>query len=1554
MAQASEHRESSRRFRASGSDTMVSHAVRLAVVAALLWPLCGVAGGAPPPICGNALIEEGETCDDGGTCFGGVSHGARCPVAVGGVDCGDGSCRPAGGDGCAKNCTEEHVLPFPLGDFSTTGSSTFVQARSFAIDFPIAGELTLHIGAPTGDAGSRSAVVADGEYQVGEIPVVARVADNGLPPLPVGNQFACACLRLIAERTCGARPTGAACDSNADCPGSVCDFVHGPGNAASGTISCGGRDTSYLATLDSLAGGPYGIELGNGLPQSGAGLVWLSTLTSTISSPCNSTDARAMGGDGLPCTDDDPIVPRAVPSLLTTGRAAARVLNADGESEAAISVDHDCNDGPCRASAVGSPFSCAALLEAPASSRGAGLVAAIPLANGTPFGDAVLLTEFRAFGLAPLATPTATPDSANTPTPVKTSTPLPPTATRTRTANLLRVTNTAAAGPGSLRAALAAAGDRDTVVLTDLSGTIQLAGAALDIAAGVTIVGPGPERLTVSGGGTGRVFSVTTFQPVLVSGLTIADGLARTSSTDPLGRGGGILSFGDLTLRDVVVRDCVAEGVGGGIFNVGGLRLEAATIAGNRAAQGAGGIGNDQFAQLTITDSAIADNRTDGGSGGLGNRGAAEILRSTISGNQAGAVGGGGIGNELSGHVTLDNSTVSGNETTGGGGGIGNVGTMDVRFSTVTGNRAAATSGGGIGNLGALSLGSSIVARNSGGDCSGVIASSGHNLDGDNTCGLSQSGDVRGADPRLGSLRDNGGLTRTHALRPTSPAVDGGDRDACPLADQRGVERPARACDIGAFEVVRPLCAGDCVEDGVVTIDELITGIDIALGLMPLGACLAIDGDGDGQVGIDELVKAVDTALGVCPPRPTATRTRTPTRTPLEDTPRPTATRMPPTGTLRPTSTPPRFTHTHTLTPIFETPTAPPTPTRTSPSFCVGDCDGDGGVDYEEAALCLAARAGVPLFLQAVCQSCDANGDGTIDDEEANAAEANLRQGCFGAEPRPTPDLSGLPCIGDCNGDGEVFSEEVQFCAAIASGLGSVAECSSCDVDQNGAVDVREVGLAAGDLLYHCQRAAFSTPTPGPTPFNGCVGDCNGDGAVSRAEGFVCFGQANNGVPVALCPGCDADGNGFTDNSEVMTASDHFLLGCPGASPTPSGAPTATPTGVPDVCPGDCDGSGRVGGGEIQTCVNINRGQFPVFVCTACDVDGDGLVAVEEVGRAVDSSFNQCPQRSTPTFTPFATPTVPPTPGTTPLGAVSLEVRGASEGDPGASSGLFLFFPGSPVVNVAQLVSGDPIGLVAGTPDASGVASLVLAADAVLALQPTFGVGACFRFMAAGSQGAIDCDGGSAFDVASFSPEGPLAPTDSSLFGNGLDSGPGAAVLFLQEQVAVLPSGSPPETCASIEYPAPRTVAYTTATAFAVKGQASGDRRGTNLSCDQFGGVQVAALVRASGTFILPFGDVATVLRLAFNVAPASIATPPPTEMPTNTAPPDTSTPTVPLPTETPSPVDTSTPLPTELPTNTPLPTDTSTPLPTELSTNTPLPPESPLPTETAPPGEGG
>jgi hypothetical protein len=71
----------------------------------------------------------------------------------------------------------------------------------------------------------------------------------------------------------------------------------------------------------------------------------------------------------------------------------------------------------------------------------------------------------------------------------------------------------------------------------------------------------------------------------------------------------------------------------------------------------------------------------------------------------------------------------------------------------------------------------------------------------------------------------------------------------------------------------RATCPGDCNDDGVVTVGEVITVVNIALGNLPLSACPAADAAGDGGVGISDAILAVQAALSGCPEPPELCRT---------------------------------------------------------------------------------------------------------------------------------------------------------------------------------------------------------------------------------------------------------------------------------------------------------------------------------------------------------------------------------------------------------------------------------------------------------------------------------------------------------------------------------------------------------------------------------------------------------------------------------------------------------------------------------------------------------
>ena len=160
---------------------------------------------------------------------------------------------------------------------------------------------------------------------------------------------------------------------------------------------------------------------------------------------------------------------------------------------------------------------------------------------------------------------------------------------------------------------------------------------------------------------------------------------------------------GDLTVSDLTVDNGDTSGtdpqagVGGGIVNVGTLKVTNGTFSRNHASFGGGGIDNGIPQEpnvnpvpgnLTLSDSVLFDNS--GGIGAAIGNGATSTMNlagCTISHNTA-SVEGGGVGNQ--GTAILDKCTIGGNTTTGVGGGIVNGGQLVLTDSPVTGNHAIA------------------------------------------------------------------------------------------------------------------------------------------------------------------------------------------------------------------------------------------------------------------------------------------------------------------------------------------------------------------------------------------------------------------------------------------------------------------------------------------------------------------------------------------------------------------------------------------------------------------------------------------------------------------------------------------------------------------------------------------------------------------------------------------------------------------------------------------------------------------------------------------------
>lgn len=92
---------------------------------------------------------------------------------------------------------------------------------------------------------------------------------------------------------------------------------------------------------------------------------------------------------------------------------------------------------------------------------------------------------------------------------------------------------------------------------------------------------------------------------------------------------------------------------------------------------------------------------------------------------------------------------------------------------------------------------------------------------------------------------------------------DGTDRHSAAVSPQLAGERSDPDLIDFVFDTPVPACVGDCNGDGTVAINELITGVTVALG-QPVSSCPAFDANADGAVAINELVTAVNNALVGC------------------------------------------------------------------------------------------------------------------------------------------------------------------------------------------------------------------------------------------------------------------------------------------------------------------------------------------------------------------------------------------------------------------------------------------------------------------------------------------------------------------------------------------------------------------------------------------------------------------------------------------------------------------------------------------------------------------
>jgi uncharacterized repeat protein (TIGR01451 family) len=282
-------------------------------------------------------------------------------------------------------------------------------------------------------------------------------------------------------------------------------------------------------------------------------------------------------------------------------------------------------------------------------------------------------------------------------------------------------------------------------------------------------IDPPPRPVTVDARENGRAFNIGS---VPLSITVSISGLNVTGGNAANGAGLQVTSGDTLNLSGSAVYNNSASNLGGG-FNIDGstLNLDNVTVSANVVAVDGGGIWVANSSTVNLNNVTIALNHAENQGGGI-----ATDLSSAI--------------------VNLTNSILDGNSSFG----IFNA------FVPIPDCLA--------GNVGSIVANFSLVSDIS-------------------NCGLVGNNIIFNVPADLGPLQNNGGLTLTHALLPSSlardsanPVTPNGTPPACETTDQRGVTRPQQGqCDMGAFELdqfVSDLSILQLADPPAVAVDELV------------------------------------------------------------------------------------------------------------------------------------------------------------------------------------------------------------------------------------------------------------------------------------------------------------------------------------------------------------------------------------------------------------------------------------------------------------------------------------------------------------------------------------------------------------------------------------------------------------------------------------------------------------------------------------------------------------------------------------------------------------
>ncbi len=345
--------------------------------------------------------------------------------------------------------------------------------------------------------------------------------------------------------------------------------------------------------------------------------------------------------------------------------------------------------------------------------------------------------------------------------------------------------NAAARNGGGLAWALRRSGQKLTVANTHFTGNTVGCAAATSLAQGGGLY-VGYEATLLAGAGAVVSISNSTF-----------------SGNTAVRSGGGVAIGAPATVvinGSRIVSNTATNAYGGGLYiaspSKAGLTTASAVvlyseIADNVAALAGGGanlVNNSASAQTQATESALA------------------LVSTTVSGNRVTSSTGDAAAINVAGNaaLSLDNSTVAFNA-----------------FSSATSGAAVTRSACTVSGSSTVtreptthSIDSSIIAMTNAGATAffdlGNAGATFANAWPANTSLIRRldatatgAGNQSGVDPQLLALAFNGGSTRTHALAPTSPALDAGGNLLALTSDQRGTgfaRSYGATIDVGAFE----------------------------------------------------------------------------------------------------------------------------------------------------------------------------------------------------------------------------------------------------------------------------------------------------------------------------------------------------------------------------------------------------------------------------------------------------------------------------------------------------------------------------------------------------------------------------------------------------------------------------------------------------------------------------------------------------------------------------------------------------------------------------------